>query len=232
MDSKLIEDLMAFGLSRQEALIYMELLRLGQTTGYEISKETGISRSNVYQSLSELVNKGACYLIQGEATKYVAVKVNEFLNNTLNILKEKSEYIKKHAPLEVVECDGYITVKGFTNIKNIIRKMLTETELRVYVQASGKLLELFTDELKALILQKKKIVILSDYYEMTGAKVYHTKTPEDQIRLITDSSYVLTGVVSGSEDDTCLYSGQTNLVDVMKEALKNKIILLDNNEGK
>jgi hypothetical protein len=44
--------------------------------------------------------------------------------------------------------------------------------------------------------------------------------------LITDSSFVLTGIFSGNSHDTCLYSGQQNLVDVMKEALKNKIELL------
>jgi hypothetical protein len=41
-----------------------------------------------------------------------------------------------------------------------------------------------------------------------------------------DSSFVLTGEISGSEHDTCLYSGQQNLVNLMKEALKNKIELL------
>ena len=57
--------------------------------------------------------------------------------------------------------------------------------------------------------------------------IYHkTQTEKNQIRLITDSRFVLTGILSGNVHDTCLYSGQQNLVDVMKEALKNKIELL------
>ena len=55
---------------------------------------------------------------------------------------------------------------------------------------------------------------------------------DNQIRLITDSNYVLTGIYSSfnfcDEHEACLYSDQQNLVDVMKEALKNKIILLEN----
>ena len=69
-------------------------------------------------------------------------------------------------------------------------------------------------------------VILSDDFEIPKAIYHKTQTEKNQIRLIVDSSFVLTGEISGSEHDTCLYSGQQNLVDVMKEALKNKIELL------
>ncbi len=40
-----VEYLLHFGLTRQEALIYVELLVKGKQTGYEIAKETGISRA-------------------------------------------------------------------------------------------------------------------------------------------------------------------------------------------
>ena len=53
-----VEYLLHFGLTRQEALIYVELLVKGKQTGYEIAKETGISRSNVYSVLAALAEKG------------------------------------------------------------------------------------------------------------------------------------------------------------------------------
>ena len=71
-----------------------------------------------------------------------------------------------------------------------------------------------------------KVVIISDEFVIPGAICHKTTTEENQIRLITDSSFVLTGILSENQHDTCLYSGQQNLVDVMKEALKNKIELL------
>ena len=42
------ERLMEFGLTRQEASIYQCLLTEGKVTGYEVAKQTGISRSNFY----------------------------------------------------------------------------------------------------------------------------------------------------------------------------------------
>ena len=62
-----VEYLLHFGLTRQEALIYVELLVKGKQTGYEIAKETGISRSNVYSVLAALAEKGAAYVIEESA---------------------------------------------------------------------------------------------------------------------------------------------------------------------
>ncbi len=54
----LTEKLVQFGLTRQEATIYMCLLRSKDLSGYEVSKLTGISRSNVYSALAALVDEG------------------------------------------------------------------------------------------------------------------------------------------------------------------------------
>ena len=70
-----VEYLLHFGLTRQEALIYVELLVKGKQTGYEIAKETGISRSNVYSVLAALAEKGAAYVIEESAKRYIPVKV-------------------------------------------------------------------------------------------------------------------------------------------------------------
>lgn len=222
-----IEQLCFFGLTRQEAVIYEALLTHGEMTGYEVAKETGISRSNVYSSLSSLVDKGCCYLIEGESTKYVPVEINQFLENSMRELSKKADYLKTHAPKKVIFQEGYITILGAANIRNKIREMLLATELRLYIMAPAAILSEFDAELQELITAGKKVVILSDNYKLKGAKVYETKPEEGQIRFITDSAYVLTGELTGSSHDSCLYSGQQNLVSVMKEALKNKIILLE-----
>ncbi|MDE7013559.1 MAG: TrmB family transcriptional regulator, partial [Kineothrix sp.] len=47
-ETLLMEKLMGFGLTRQEAAIYLCLYGKDGLTGYEVSKQTGISRSNVY----------------------------------------------------------------------------------------------------------------------------------------------------------------------------------------
>ena len=47
-----VELLMSFGLTRQEARVYVLLLGEGALSGYEAAKRLGISRSNAYAALA------------------------------------------------------------------------------------------------------------------------------------------------------------------------------------
>ena len=78
-----IEKLMSFSLSRQEALIYLCLWEHGKLTGYEAGKLTGISRSNVYGALKALADKGAAVVTETNTTLYSAVEPEEFLSNII-----------------------------------------------------------------------------------------------------------------------------------------------------
>lgn len=263
----MIDNLSSFGLTRIEATIYITLLSHGSMTGYEIAKETGISRSNVYNSLATLVEKGAAYTMQEEASKFVPVKVETFLQNTLKELEKKADFIIQHAPKPVEQETGYITIKGSRHIKDKITEMLNFTDLRLYIMAESSLILKYQSQLIALTNNEKKVVILTDKDilekngspKLAGIKVknsksngkddgksdskgdgknankksqksesviYITELQKGQLRLISDSTYVLTGEATGSESDTCLYSGQPHLISIMKEALKNKITLL------
>lgn len=224
--SNLIENLISFNLTRQEATIYVSFLTRGQMSGYEVAKETGVARSNVYSALQSLVEKGALYLQEGETTKYIPLEAETFLHNTLTDLQQKAQTIQENLPQKVITTEGYLTIVGAKNIVHKIHQMLSLTKERLYVLASKEILEHFTEDLEKLVSLSKKIVILSDDFIIEGAICHKTQTEKNQIRLITDSAYVLTGIISGNEHDTCLYSGQQNLVNVMKEALKNKIELL------
>ena len=225
-ETKIIDILTEFSLTRQEASIYTALLNHGDMTGYEVAKDTGFSRSNVYAALTALVEKGAAYLVEGEATKYRPVEIKTFTSNKISELKKYAEFLEKHGPQKVIETEGYITIVGAKNIRNKIHEMMEKTEARLYLAAPEKIIRDFEPELRALVEAKKKVVLLSDGYKLKGATVYETAVAEGQLRFITDSSYVLTGELTDDEHNTCLYSGQKNLVAVMKEALKDKIALL------
>ena len=225
--SDFIENLTVFGLTRQEATLYQALLSNGEMTGYEVAKITGISRSNVYASLNGLVEKGAAYVEEGETAKYTPVAIKEFTSNVLKTMQQKAIFLEKNAPAPLQNSDGYITIKGAQHINNKISQLLQQTQLRLYILAEKDILEFYRPQLQTLVSNSKKIVILSNGFILDGAIIYNTEPEKGQLRLITDSSYVLTGELTGSTSDTCLYSGQSNLVSVMKEALKNKIILLE-----
>ena len=98
-ESREIEYLMHFGLSRQEALIYRKLLEGGKKTGYEIARDTGISRSNAYASLAAMVEKGAAYLVEGDAKRYIPIVPQEFCGNRIRRLEKELEWLQQTLPI-------------------------------------------------------------------------------------------------------------------------------------
>lgn len=221
------EYLKSFGLTGQEAVIYEILLKNKEMTGYEISKESGISRSNVYGSLAGLVEKGAAFLIEGEPARYIAVEVKKFCDDSLKELSRQAEYLISHAPERVEPSEGYVTIQGSRHIRDMIGNMLEDCEFRLYLMAEPSLMKEFEPQLKKLIKEGKKVVLLTKGYKLSGATVYETDPEPFQIRFITDSAHVLTGELKDTETDSCLYSKQKNLVSVMKEALGNRIVLIE-----
>ena len=225
--SELIEKIMNFGLTRQEALIYQYLIISGESTGYEVAKEVGISRSNAYNSLSSLVDKGGAYLQNGVTNKYVAVSINEFCGNKIRNLEQDRKDLEANLKAKE-EAEGYVTISGYQNIQDKIENMLDSVEQRVYISISGNQLSLFSDKLEKLVSMEKKVVVITDTSPVhNDCNVYISDSlMQNQIRLIVDSKYVLTGDFGESKEDTCLYSGQKNFVSLFKDAMRNEIELI------
>ena len=68
-------------------------------------------------------------------------------------------------------------------------------------------------------------------FDLPGAVTYVTKEKGNQIGLITDSRYVLSGEYGQESRNTCVYSGQRNFVTLFKTALANEIELIRIREG-
>lgn len=224
----LIEGLTNFSLTKQEATLYVLLLKAGQLTGYEAAKQTGISRSNTYTALAGLVDKGAAYVLEeGKVTRYTPVPPDEFCNNKINRLQAIKEDVLTQLPELQSDAEGYITIKGEEEIVNKLKNTIKQAKARIYVSANARVLILLKLELQEAIKRGLKVVIISDSsFALTGSIYYSTVKQNEQIRLIADSHTVLTGDLEDEENSTCLYSCKRNLVDLFKEALKNEIALI------
>ncbi len=235
-ENTILDKLGLFGLTRQEAAIYLCLYRNGELTGYEVAKQTGISRSNVYSGLSGLTDKGAAYLAEGNVSKYIAVPIEKFCENKIRDLNREKEYLIKNIPAMKEREIGYITITGSRNIWNKIIEMINEAEKRIYFSASLTMIEELKEELSKALDRKIKLVLITDGRLkgkplMKAAICYVGSERGNNVRLIIDSEYALTGELTGKADDTCLYTGQENFIKVFKEALRNEIKLIELTKG-
>ena len=226
----LAEKLVQFGLTRQEANIYLCLLRNKDLSGYEVSKLTGISRSNVYSALASLVEEGAAYLLEGETNKYTAVSIEDFCENRIRQLTGLKQELTAQIPQIRDNSEGYITISSHRHIMDKIYNMLQRVEYRVYLSMPEEYLEQFRTQLEQLATEGKKVVLLVSTVsemKMKGCILYPSDKKDRQLRLIVDSSYVLTGEMTGDITDSCLYCGQKNFVNVFKDSLRNEIKLIE-----
>ena len=230
---ELIEGLTHFNLTKQEATLYVLLLKEGYLTGYEAAKQTGISRSNTYTALAGLVDKGAAYVLEeGKVTRYTPVPPEEFCSNKIDRLKEIKDKVLNQLPALKNDAEGYITIKGELEIINKLRNTVRQAEARIYVSANRGVMELLRKELMDALARGLKVVIISDEkFTLPDAICYGTDKQTEQIRLIADSQTVVTGDLEDEENSTCLYSCKRNLVDLFKEALQNEIKLIQIQKG-
>lgn len=226
------------------------LLQNEELTGYEVAKLTGISRSNVYNGLASLVEHGAAYVIEGTSSKYLAVALSEFCDNRIRYLRKAKERLVADGPRKNLPREGYITIEGYDHICDKIRHMPSGCR-EAYLffrnrwipgamvggdQGAGsgtKKVELISEdnrepfpedaELKAGIIE----YLVPEHFREPKEE----EQQMDQIRLIMDSEYILTGTVTGKSSDTCLYSGQKNFVRVFKDAMRNEIALIRLKQG-
>jgi HTH-type transcriptional regulator, sugar sensing transcriptional regulator len=223
-----IDMIMYFNLTRQEATIYSTLLKEEELTGYEVAKVTGISRSNTYSSLSGLVDKGGAYIIERNATHYIPVPIEEFCKNKIRCMKDTMENILKIAPQKKVEIDGYITIKGDIHILNKMKNIIDNAKNRIYISAENKIIKLVSEDLNNACKRSIKVVVITDMdIDNKDFIIYNNEKAQNQIRLIADSKNVITGNIFDNENSTCLYSKNTNLIDLIKESIKNEIRIIE-----
>ena len=221
-----VQLLTRFGLTRQEAALYILLCRRGDLTGYEAAKLTGISRSGTYTALAGLVEKGAAYLREETASHYTPVPVEEFSGNHLRGLERAREQLISQMPRQATVEDGYFTIRGSRHILDRMRSMIRAAQKRLYLSASPGVVEELSPALQEAVAAGRKVTLItSPEFSIEGAYLYSAPIPDGQVRLIVDSSRALAGDAR-DEASSCVYSCQKNLVELIKESLSNEIQLI------
>lgn len=223
----IIEALVKVGFTRQESLLYLTLCREGSLTGYEAAKSTGISRSNAYLALAGLVEKGAAYRTGGEAVKFVPVPAVELTRRLREELEQVLDFIAMNAPPAESPREPFITIEGRKAVIRELKDLITVAQERIYLAADPEALESVAAELTAAVGRGLKIVVITaPPWDLKGGTVYyHSKSP-GQLRLIIDSTCVLTGELSNAGHSACIYSRNRNLVQLIKDSLTNELELL------
>ena len=126
MDKKILERV---GLSKGEIEVYLTLLKLGSSLVSKIAQETGLHRTNIYDTLEKLKEKGLASYVIKENRKYYSASNPDKL---LDYVKEKETEIKSILPelkeyLNISRSESIVEVyKGKEGLKSVLKDILKD----------------------------------------------------------------------------------------------------------
>src|SRR4051794_39870134 len=134
-----VELLQRVGLSKYEAEAYSVLLAQGPLTGYELGKRSGVPLSKSYEVLERLARRGLAFVQPGEPARYVADRVERFLEQTRTdqaaVLTALSAALADAAPAAV--SDEFWVARGRQNILARASSLIDEATEQVVVGVWG-----------------------------------------------------------------------------------------------
>jgi sugar-specific transcriptional regulator TrmB len=217
----LLDALKNLGFTQQEALIYIKLAQAKSMTGYEAAKSSGISRSNAYASLSNLVEKGYAYTIDGNPVHYVAVPKEDLINNAKRDFSNTIEVIEDKLITEPITSEPYITITSDASILSKLKNIILQAQSRIYISVNATILSQLEEELIIACEKGLKVVILSSEDISCGEHIYYPTDRNSSIKLIADTTEILAGTLQQS-----LYSKNTTLVKIIRESIIDEITLI------
>jgi sugar-specific transcriptional regulator TrmB len=157
------------GLSENQTIIYLALLELGSATAGEITNKSHVNRTNVYDALERLLEKGlVSYVIQANKKYFEAKDPNSlisFLEFKEKNIRNKKSNLKKILPeirakralnKEPQEATIY---KGKRGLQSITEEIIKEAKELLVFGAEGNFKEIFKHYFDQWHLKRKQAKI-------------------------------------------------------------------------
>ena len=236
---KCIEHLQSLGFSRNEAKVYLSLLRFYPVTGYQLGKQTGIRRSVVYDVLHRLIERGAVYTNGEEPIKYVPVPYEKFLKTMeVNFLRSVDSVKKRLEQLySAVSLEYIYHIKGGNNVFNESYHLIDQAEREI-------LLELWLAQYETLKpalcnAEKRGVKIFTMLFSSTkteevGQVFYHDYMPLEIVEtrlkgrhtiIVRDNKEALIGNILQEDTSWAVTTADQALVMVAREYIIHDIMI-------
>lgn len=208
---KLFSLMKKFNFTEYETKVYISLLKNGNATGYEISKQSSVPRSKVYNILETLLQKGIIQSTQTNPVLYTAISVDEFIekmNQTISDdLYEVKQSLEQYHDNKAISNDLW-NIEGYHNIitkcKYLIQNAKEEVLIQIWYEDLDK--EFISILMEAEKQLEKFVLILfseTGNYSMPFERYYHHGFEEDKLKelgsrwitVVTDSNTMLMSTV-------------------------------------
>lgn len=234
MDQTLLK-LHQLGFSEYEAKAYITLLKNSPVTGYELSKNSGVPRSMIYQTLQRLIDKGAALSIMGQPIKYIPTNAQELLgrlrynyNTLVDDLDEKLSQLS-----QVVDYSYFWNLKGYNAIIDKTKQLIADTKETLYLSVCKEELVHLETQLLELHQRGCKIEILCrGEADLPIPNIYPAPQRSDEDRnlgrwltVISDLNVVLISEGLQAKDCIAVWTQNASLITISLRYIKYEMFI-------
>lgn len=217
--------------SEYETLVYIALLKKCSQTGYEVSKNSSVPRSKVYNTLNVLLKKGLVICSNTDPVRYMAQPVEKVIEQLKKKMKSDFEEIEKILG-SIEETEITETLWNFSEYNRVIEKvneLIESSKKDLYLQVWEEDLTIEMVDLLTKAEQRLEnfIVILfsqEQRYELPFTRFYKHGFEEDKLKdygsrwisLVADSKEVVYGTLPKDQPDV-IWTRNHSMVKLAKE---------------
>lgn len=232
---ELVTKLMDFGFSKTDALVYINLLKNGRSSGYKIAKDIALSRSSVYSSIDNLYSNGYIFLSDGDTKEYEAKspelifsQIEKKTVENINILKTELSKMMLQEEKQFV-----YNVTGYENVLQKAKEVINQANLEIYLNTDFKL-SLFEQELRDAVERGVRVIVFSfnkmasphEKIEMySRSHDEESDYPSHRFMCVADMKLAL--MFSHREETLGLYANNRLMVKMIAEHIHSDIYLTE-----
>ncbi len=226
-----VEEMKRIGFTGAEAQIYIFLLQRPLSTGYEISKGTGLPRANTYQALETLVAKERIKAASPDPVRYVPVSPERLLGRIRAETERRCKELEQQlTALERPDSIGHFwELGGRSRIQARLIELVNVAQKRIVASLWAEDLEWLADALRAA-RGRGCTVILNLFGEAVAefATIYQHEEPEKAIGghvVVIAIDYEEALVASLDAPATGVVTQNRTLVRVVEKLIRNEAYL-------
>lgn len=156
------EELRGIGFTDYEAQAYIALLRDSPATAYQVGKQTGLPRANVYAALENLAKKGAAQPVTENPVRYAPVQPNVLFARLVQDLDAQCRRAAdKLARLDRQSSEEHVwTLRGEDAIRAKIEGMIEAATAHVWIKGHEHLLRAHREALHRAAGRGVQVVLI------------------------------------------------------------------------
>ncbi|MCM3784763.1 TrmB family transcriptional regulator [Neobacillus mesonae] len=233
---QLLGHLRNLGFTEMESKIMVDLSRQGASSGYEVAKRLGASRSNIYATLQRLNAQGYLHCSKGEPARYSMLEPDKLTMKVSGNMQKSLQYVEQAMPRPEPAYPNFYSMDGDRQVLDLLISQVSQAKKEIVIDMFAEEAALFREELKAA---EERGVRLLWSYDADGGQ--HSMLPWDpfegtaelsgrKFSFVIDRKWCMLGLRGEECTTQALVTEHPLLVGLLLEYFAQELILYEMEE--